>query len=966
MRRIFQILFLSIIFAGAVMSQNLTQYVNCFNGTGSNGTNTFPGAVAPFGMIQWSPDTKPGNPGSYNYGNSYISFFSLDHVSGAGCTYGQNFGFMPINVSTITNPPGSRTAFQSAFSHNNETARPGYYSVKFNNGIKVELTTTTRSGFGRFTFPVGSTETMMINAASAGNGASSSLIIIDTADQSVSGSARSKLFCGRTGGTTVYFYAQFNQPFASFSTWSGSVLTNGGTSGQGTSSGAFITFDTTDNRTVLVRLSISYVSAANAKLNMQTECPDSLFTPAGFDSTAAANTALWESMLNKIQASGGTLNQLTTFYSALYHSLMYPSTCSDVNGQYMGYDGNVHTTTNGRIQYANFSGWDIYRSECQLLAMIEPDIASDMAQSLVNDYQQGGAFPRWGVPNDDSGVMIGDPSAAIIADFYNFSAANFDTATALAGLLRAATDPSVKSIRNNVYERDALSTYINSGYVPEGQTGSGYAPVSMTLEYCTADFALSQFAEAMGDTVNSNKLIRRAQNWMNLFNQSTGYMQMKTSAGSWSTGFVNNNEYYSTNVRAYAEGSASQYTWMVPFNYNSLIALMGGPDITAGRLDVFFTNLNAARNSTFACMSNEPSFCTPWIYDFVGKPYKTQATVRNIMNQLFTTGSMPGADDLGEMSSWYVWSALGMYPELPGSNVLVLGSPLFQQAIIHLKNGDVTITGNGSGTNSPYVNSLSINGQTWNKPWLRFSDISDGGTLEYNLSSSPNAGWGSDTADVPPSYSYGTIPTQSIGLVSPASGDTLGVNDSLLVWKSVPGASSYEVQISYMSNFSGITIDSSNITDTLFNIAPYYTTIQRFPPPANKLAYNTKYYWRLTAENNGELISYSPIWSFVTPDETTGIKKNINNIPGEFVLDQNYPNPFNPSTRIKYSLPKESFVSLKVFNMLGQEVETLVSERQSAGTYEVNFNAEEKPSGVYLYRLRAGEYAFEKKMMFLK
>ncbi len=735
---------------------DLVMYVNPLCGTG-DGNNTFPGADAPFGMLQWSPDTRGSkkHPGGYQYTDSLISDFSLDHISGAGCPYGENFGFMPLIGGQPAIAPSTRGSFSERFSHRNETAKPGFYGVKLENGVSVQLTTTTRTGFGRFTFPKRSTATIMINAGSDINGAIVSFIHIDSASHSVSGAQTGGHFCGYPDVGTVYFYAVFNKPFDAFSTWSGNKLSYGDTNGNGKESGAFLSFDMSKSRTILVKVSISYVSIADAKENIETESPISRFSNHDFHEAVLSATRQWNNLLNRIQVSGGTKTDKETFYSMLYHALLFPSACSDVNGKYMGYDGNVHTTSDGRVQYANFSGWDIYRSECQLLAILAPRRASDMAQSLLVDYEQGGAFPRWGVPNMDSGVMMGDPAAPMIADFYAFGARDFNAKAALAGLVKAATDPHVVAQRSYTYERDALADYLKLGYVPEHQKG-GFGTVSMTLEYNTSDFAVSRLAKALGDTADCRILLRHAQFWKNIYNPKTGYIQMRRRDGSWAPGFKRNVISYD-GVRAYVEGTAGQYTWMVPFNLKSLAAKMGGRRIATARLDSFFTKLNVGdggNDGWMAWMGNEPCLETPWIYCSLGRPYKTQLTVRRVMTTLYSDkpDAYPGNDDLGEMSSWYVWGAIGMYPEIPGDNVLVLGSPLFRKTVLHLKDGEVTIEARGASVNAPYVQSLIVNGRRTNKSWIRFEEISRGGSLRFNLGTSPDKEWGRARNDAPPSY----------------------------------------------------------------------------------------------------------------------------------------------------------------------------------------------------------------------
>lgn len=744
--------------------ENLVRYAKPICGTGNfpaygGDNNLFPGAVAPFGMIQWSPDTGAGTkPGGYAYFDNQISGFSMDRLSGAGCGDGGNFSFMPI-LGAGKPPKGNRMAFAAAFSHTNEIAKPGYYSVKFNNGVKVELTTTTRTGFGRFTYPAGQIATMAINAASDVNRSDDSNISIDPANREISGWSIGGFFCQhkhQRDRRTIYFCAVFDRPFSSYGTWSGSSYSPNGTNADEMSAGTLLTFNTSKNPTVIAKVAISYVSIANARANIEAESPVANFSSKDFDKAVRTASDAWNARLNTIQVSGGTTDEMETFYSMLYHVFIGPTTCSDANGDYFGYDQKVHNA-GSRVQYANFSGWDIYRSEAQMIGMLAPKEASDMAQSLLNDYEQGGTFPRWGVTTMDSGVMMGDPAAPIIAGFYAFGATNFDTQATLAALLNAATNPAVFAKVSGTHERDGLGDYLNLGYVPEKGEQGGYGCVSMTLEYDSADFGLSQFAASLGDESDSAMLLKNAQNWRNLYNPETGYLQMRKRDGSWSPGFKNNIGGYDGDRDAYVEGNAAQYLWMVPFNYKGLAAMMGGQDTAVKRLDDFTSKLNAGGNAPYAWLGNEPCVEVPWIYDFWGQPYKTQSIVRRAMNELYSNKPVayPGNDDLGEMSSWYVFAALGMYPELPGSDILVLGSPLFPKAIVHLETGHITITAKGAAKDASYVQSLTVNGQPWNKTWLRFSDIRNGAKLAYELGTTPNTSWGSDPTDASPSYDGG-------------------------------------------------------------------------------------------------------------------------------------------------------------------------------------------------------------------
>lgn len=731
-------------------AQNLVRYVDPMCGTGGFG-NTFPGATVPFGMVQWSPDTGNGTKkGGYSLADSTIAGFSLDHLSGAGCVYAENFSFMPVVGAPAQSPGKNRAAFSSPFIHQNEVIHPGYYGVTLGSGIKVELTTTVRSGFGRFTYPAGGPATMTINAGSAVWGAAAADIRIDPAQRSVSGSATYGHFCQCGAYGRVFFYAVFDRPFSALSTWSGDTLVAGRTSVINPIAGAVVSFDLDRTRTVLAKVGFSYVSVANAKANLEAENPVAAFTSAGFDRAAQAASDTWNARLNRIQLTGGTPDQRRTFYSMFYHALLGPTVCSDANGEYLGYDGQVHRVAPGRTEYSNFSGWDVYRSECQFLAMVAPRVAGDFAQSLLVEYQQGGAFPKWGVPFGDTGVMVGDPAAPAIADFYAFGARRFDARAALDALLRAATDPTVRAPRTGLAERDGLADYLRLGYVPEEAHGGS---VGITLEYASADFALSRFAHALGNDSAARLCLQHSQAWRNLFNPQTGYLQMRRADGSWAPGWTDNAEYYDKH-RAYVEGTAAHYVWMVPFDLKGLAEKMGGPAVAARRLDAFFSHLNGGDHSRTADLGNEPTLETPWIYDFLGQPWKTQETVRRAMRTLFSSDNTayPGNDDLGEMSSWYIFGALGMYPELPGSDVLVLAAPLFPQAVVHLNGGDLVIRGQGAAADAPYVQSLTVNGEPWQRPWLRFRNLARGATLDFRLAAKPNHRWGSAPADAPPSY----------------------------------------------------------------------------------------------------------------------------------------------------------------------------------------------------------------------
>jgi predicted alpha-1,2-mannosidase len=690
--------------------------VNPLIGT-SNAADDFPGADVPFGMVQWSPDT-PSRPdgGGYEYNDSSITGFSLTHIAGPGCGAG---GDVPV-LPTVGAVDGNAT---DAFSHANESASPGSYKVTLNNQVTTELTTTTRSGMGRFTFPSSSQANLVFKLTKSQNGGSS-VQFTKVSGSEVSGQVTSGKFCGAGNAYTVYFDMLFDRPFA----------------GQGTASGStgYVTFDTTSNRVVQAKVGVSYVSVANAVANRTAENGG-----WDFDGTRAAAQNSWNSQLGKVQIAGGTSDQQTVFYTALYHSLLHPNVISDTNGQYYGFDAKTHTVDSGHsAAYANYSGWDIYRSQAQLEALVAPQVASDTAQSMVDDYAQTGQFPKWSENNGESYVMVGDPADEIIADYYAFGARNFDTSAALADMVKEAT-----ATNNN---RPGLNYLEQLGWLPsDGSYGccNFYGPASTTLEYDAADFSVSALAGALGDTADQQTLANRAQGWSNLLNHASGFIQPRDASGNWTGGFS------PTSGNNFVEGDSWQYTPMVPFNVHGLASAMGGNAKLATFLDTDLSSLTGGNGYTD--LGNEPSLNIPWEYDYIGQPYKTQSVVRKVQDQIWTNkpSGLAGNDDLGEMSSWYVWSALGMYPETPGTSDLALGSPMFTQSVVTLPSGGtLTVNGTGAADNAPYVQSATWNGAAWNKAYVPSGSLTSGGTLSFTLGTSANTSWATGADAAPPSY----------------------------------------------------------------------------------------------------------------------------------------------------------------------------------------------------------------------
>jgi predicted alpha-1,2-mannosidase len=713
----------------------------------TTGGNVFPGASMPFGMIQWSPDTSSGfgphQPASYVYEDHGIRDFSLNHLSGPGCPVFGDFPIMPVPGALNFSPAAHSASLLASFAHNGEKASPGFYSVSLGTGVFVELTVTMRSGLGRLTFPHrrSAEGTVLVSTGRDATGVRASSVRI-LGNNRLDGQVTSGGFCGSHNRYTVYFAGEFNHPFASFGTWKDHGLHHGSRTAGGPGSGAYVTFDTSQDRTVEMKVALSYVSIQDAWLNMQDEIHG-----WDFNAVRQAASAAWSRDLGRILVQGGKEDNLWVFYTALYHALLQPNVFSDANGKYIGFDNRVHTAHH-HVQYANFSGWDIYRSQIQLLALLHPRRTSDMIQSLLADAAQGGGgLPIWPVANDDSCVMVGAPSYPIIANAYAFRARGFDAHLALQIMLRGATPPGARCKTCTEYPH--LSDYLKYGYYsPDEHSGP-----SETLEFGAADFSLSRLAKALGDSPDYIKFTNRAQAWENTFNRATGYIEPRHNDGSFLSGFKPASD------RHFVEGNAAQYTFEVPWDFERLLNLLGGPQQAIHRLDALFTHLNAGAHQPYFWMGNEPGFDIPWAYDFAGEPWQTQQVVRRIETQLFTVRSngIPGNDDLGAMSSWYVFAAMGLYPEIPGVGGFCLDSPLFSQVIWRLGNGStVLISGQNAGNANPYVRNLTLNGARYPTSWLPYSKIEHGATVVFLLGSSPYTPWGSAVDRAPPSF--GRVP----------------------------------------------------------------------------------------------------------------------------------------------------------------------------------------------------------------
>ncbi|WP_426702194.1 GH92 family glycosyl hydrolase [Rhodanobacter sp. Col0626] len=750
----------------------------------SNGGNTFPGAMLPFGMLQWSPETTRGKhnhtaaPGGYLYSANRIRGFSLTHLSGTGCAGASgDMPFMPVTTAITTSPSldDDDSRYASDFTHTDEHAEAGYYQVTLANGAKVQLSAAMHSGIASFGFPAGKPANLLIRSSDSEVGSSAADIHIDRASHSVTGSVTSGNFCGYLAKAdqrsyyTLYFVAEFDQPFSSTGSWNdasvhaGSTSASGGTSYAdkgfpplGKGSGAWVGF--AEGRTVQARVGISYVSLANARANLKAGIPH------GTSLAQVRQRAhdRWDKALGHIAIDGGTPDQRSTFYTALYHVMMHPNVYSDVNGEYRGFDQQTHHLDRGQqAQYANFSGWDIYRSHLQLVTWLQPRIGSDIAQSLYHQAQQNhGEWDRWTHNSGGTHVMSGDPAVPALADILAFGGHDFDLRGAYDSLVKAATVTTANDLSDDgcnvecVGQRPSLDQWLKLHYIASKSHAWGGA--GETLEDASADFALSELARRVGDHDGQQRFLTRAGYWRNLFNPNAtpqgGYIQNRNADGSWPAFTPDTDD-------GFVEASAAVYLWMVPFDVHGLFDTLGGREKATARLDAFFHDKDghwALTNAgpLHAELNNEPSVATPWLYDYAGQPWKAQEAVRIVVNTIWknTPDGIPGNDDLGEMSSWYVWAALGMYPEIPGRAELVLGSPLFPHALVHGSGGDVRIDAPAASTSTPYISELTVNGKPHDQPWLSSQLVEHGGELHFSLGTAPNRQWGRAADSAPPSF----------------------------------------------------------------------------------------------------------------------------------------------------------------------------------------------------------------------
>jgi predicted alpha-1,2-mannosidase len=694
----------------AQQSSGYASKVNTMIGTKGLGWASgylYPGATYPFGMVQFT--------------RSYFSpqsGFAINQLSGGGCDHQGNFPTFPLNGRLEVSPD---SLLNLRVSVSEESGSAGYYRATVQGNIEAELTVTARTGMARYTYsPHDETATIIIAGGVAATPIQVAAIAI-TGKNKCEGYAEGGSFCGVPTPYKVYFAAEFDTEAAQWGSWKNDRLHPNATFAEGKNSGVYFTFDLSSGKTVCYKIGVSYVSVENARQNLETENPGWNFTE--IKDRAAAG---WYNYLGKINVEGNNNDRITQFYTHLYRALIHPNVCSDVNGEYMGADFKIHKSQ--RKQYTSFSNWDTYRTQIQLISMLDPGVASDGVashQDFAN--QSGGGFPRWVLANIETGIMQGDPTCILIANAYAFGARNYDPRSIFKIMRKGAGEEGTRS--QNELTRPFLKQYLENGYIN----------ASLLLEYTSADFAIAQFAlHACNDEPSNWYYSNRAQSWKKLYNPETRWLQSRNSDGSWKSpgeGFM--------------ESTYKNYFWMVPYNIKGITDIIGKAEAEK-RLDDLFRRLDASYNDDWYAAGNEPSFQIPWIYNWIGKPHKTQAIVNRILREQFSgkPNGLPGNDDLGTMGAWYVFASIGLYPVIPGVGGFSVNSPIFSSVKIQLPGGELSITGGSE--KDVYIQSLELNGKKHESTWIDWDELSRGAALKFKLSGKPNTEWG--TRITPPSY----------------------------------------------------------------------------------------------------------------------------------------------------------------------------------------------------------------------
>jgi len=758
-----------IIAQSIVHEKDLVDYIHPIIGTEGEG-NVYPGPVTPHGMVQLGPDTDRRNwetASGYEYDDSVLIGFSMQHLSGTGIPDLGDFLMMP-SVGKMKFVPGTvekksdngdisyyqdpDSGYCVPFSHKNEVVKAGYYSVKLPNNILVELAATERAGILKFTFPKSDSANIMMDLAevlqwkviwSRVRRESKTLI---TGFHLVNGWAKERY---------LYFAARYSRPYDKFG-----IMMNGKRVYYNTyrfrsryeAAGAdlqyYTTYSTKVNEVIMVKVGISSVSSANALLNLDTEIPG-----WDFDKVVKDTREKWNKEMQKMQIEG-TQGEKETFYTSLYHALLVPTIYEDVNGQYRGLDENVHQAK-GYTSYAIFSLWDTFRAEHPLFVLLQPKRDADMINSLLALYDQSveHLLPVWSLNDNETWCMIGYHAVAVIADAIIKGIKGFDYERAYNAMKTTAMNPHY----DNVME------YAKIGYVPFDKENES---VSKTLEYAYDDYCIAQTAKKLGKEVDYKYFMKRAMNYKNLFDPVWKLMRGKDSNGNWRNPFHPHEYIDDINKRDITEGTNYQYTWFVPQDVQGLINLMGGKKYFIEKLDSLF----AEKKSEHIVQGtgdiegrigeywhgNEPSHHITYLYDFAGEPWKAQELVRRIETSFYgdKPNSLSGNDDCGQMSAWYLFNTMGLYPFCPSTNYYVIGTPCAKKVTMKLGDGNTfTSEAINYSKDNVYIQSVTLNGKKWDKTYIPYNAVSNGGKIVFVMGRKPNKNWGTAPDSEPPSIS---------------------------------------------------------------------------------------------------------------------------------------------------------------------------------------------------------------------
>lgn len=726
--------------------EDYSAHVNPFIGTGGHG-HTFPGAVVPHGMIQPSPDTRIDGwdaCSGYYYNDSTINGFSHTHVSGTGCCdYGDVLLMPTVGKQTYqtTDSQSQQLPYASAFSHENESAEPGYYSVFLDRyQVKAELSASKRGAIHRYTFPASKESGFIIDLDySLQRQTNSEMEIKVLSDTEICGHKKTTYWAF---DQYINFYARFSKPFT-YTLINDSVTMDNGK--RLPICKALLQFETKKDEQVLVKVGVSAVDVKGAQNNVLSEIAD-----WDFDKVRQHARNEWNRYLSKIDVTTTNQEDKTIFYSALYHTGISPNLFTDADGRYLGMDLRVHQGDVKQPIYTTFSLWDTFRALHPLMTIIDPDLNTQFIQSLLKKHQEGGIFPMWDLASNYTGTMIGYHAVPVIVDAYTKGYRDFDIQEAYKACLRTA-EYDTTGIKCPALVLPHLMPkakyYKNSiGYIPCDRENES---VAKALEYAYNDWCISVFAESMTDFDNKDKYARFAKAYEFYFDKETRFMRGLNSKGEWRTPF---NPRASTHRNDdYCEGTAWQWTWFVPHDVEGLVNLMGGENAFASKLDSLFTADSSLEGETTSsdisgligqyAHGNEPSHHVTHLYNYVNRPWRTQELVDSVFQSQYANrpDGLAGNEDCGQMSAWYILNSMGFYQVCPGKPVYSIGRPVFDQAVVNLTNGKkFTVMVKNNSKKNKYIESMLLNGQTLHTPFFSHQDIVDGGTLKITMSDKPN------------------------------------------------------------------------------------------------------------------------------------------------------------------------------------------------------------------------------------